>query len=69
MIVDKVEIIGEWKHIQVRFIKEDGSYHRTTILCGDFDTATEYNLLDLATETWTDQVISSYENYKQINNI
>ena len=49
---DKIEIIGQYKHVQVRkatVIKEDGeeltrSFHRHTLFCGTLDDSN--NLVD-----------------------
>lgn len=68
-VQDKVEIVKEWKHIQVRFsdnILEDGnvishSYHREMILCGDYQKADELGVRAIADAVWTADLISEYE--------
>jgi hypothetical protein len=68
-VQDKVEIVKEWKHIQVRFsdnILEDGniishSYHREMILCGDYAKADELGVRAIADAVWTADLISEYE--------
>jgi hypothetical protein len=69
IIEDKIEIIGEWKDVQIRtatIIKEDEveinrSFHRTTFSCLD-------DISDLSAETqaicnaaWTDELKAAYQ--------
>ena len=68
-VQDKLEIVKEWKHIQVRFsdnIIEDGkvishSYHREMILCGDYQKADELGVRAIADAVWTADLISEYQ--------
>ena len=68
-VQDKVEIVKEWKHIQVRFsdnILEDGkvishSYHRDIVLCGDYAKADELGVRAIADAVWTADMIAAYE--------
>ena len=68
-IQDKIEIVGEYKSIQIRYsnqIIEDGkvissSYHRDTVSCGDDAKAIEHNVKALADIYWTDEIKASYQ--------
>lgn len=68
-IQDKIEIVGEFKHIQIRYsdqIIEDGqvissSYHRDTVSCGDDAKAIEHNVKALADIYWTDEIKAAYK--------
>ena len=68
-IQDKIEIIGEYKSIQVRYadqIIEDGqvissSYHRDIVSCGDDAKAIEHNVKALADIYWTDEIKAAYQ--------
>ena len=68
-IQDKIEIVGEYKSIQVRYsdqIIEDGqvissSYHRDTVSCGDDAKAIEHNVKALADIYWTDEIKAAYQ--------
>ena len=68
-VLDKVEIVGEFKTLQLRFsnqIVEDGnvisqSYWRTVVNCGDFDAADEHNVRAIADAIWTADLIAEYE--------
>jgi len=68
-VLDKVEIVGEFKTLQLRFsnqIVEDGnvisqSYWRTVVSCGDYDAADEHNVRAIADAIWTADLIAEYE--------
>ena len=68
-IQDKIEIVGEYKSIQVRYsdqIIEDGkiissSYHRVVIDCGDDAAAIEHNVKAIADIYWTDEIKQAYQ--------
>ena len=68
-IQDKIEIVSEFKHIQIRYsdqIIEDGkvissSYHRDTVSCGDEAKAIEHNVKALADIYWTDEIKEAYQ--------
>ena len=68
-IQDKIEIVGEFKHIQVRYsdqIIENGnvissSYYRDTVSCGDDAKAIEYNVKAIADIYWTDEIKEAYQ--------
>ena len=68
-IQDKIEIVGEYKSIQVRYsdqIIEDGkvissSYHRDTVSCGDDEKAIEHDVKALADIYWTDEIKAAYQ--------
>ena len=68
-VQDKIEIVGEYKNIQVRYsdqIIEDGkvissSYYRDTVSCGDDAKAIEHNVNALADIYWTDDIKATYQ--------
>jgi len=68
-IQDKIEIVGEYKNIQIRYsnqIIEDGkvisnSYDRDTVSCGDDAKAIEHNIKALADIYWTDEIKAAYQ--------
>ena len=67
-IQDKIEIVGEYKSIQIRYsdqIIEDGqvissSYHRDTVPCGDDAKAIEHDVKAIADIYWTDEIKAAY---------
>jgi predicted transcriptional regulator len=68
-IQDQIEIVTEYKHIQVRYsdqIIEDGkvissSYHRYMVHCGEDAKAIEHNVKALADIYWTDEIKAAYQ--------
>jgi len=68
-IQDQIEIVTEYKHIQVRYsdqIIEDGkvissSYHREMVSCGEEDKALKHNVKALADIYWTDEIKKAYQ--------
>ena len=68
-IQDKIEIVGEYKTIQIRYsdqIIEDGqvissSYHRESITPDDEAKAIEHNVKALADIYWTDEIKAAYQ--------
>ena len=68
-IQDKIEIIGEFKTIQVRYqdqIIDNGkiisnNYFRDSIICEDYEKAKEHNVDKIAEVVWTSEVIKSYK--------
>ena len=68
-IQDKIEIVGEFKTIQVRYadqIIEDGkvisqTYYRDSINCGDEIKAIEHDVKGIADLYWTDDLKKAYK--------
>jgi hypothetical protein len=67
-VQDKIEIVGNFKTIQIRYsdeIVEDGavisqSYHRDVVECGNFNKADEHNVRAIADLYWTEELIELY---------
>ena len=67
-VQDKIEIVGNFKTIQIRYsdeIVEDGavisqSYHRDVVECGNFNKADEHNVRAIADLYWTEELIKIY---------
>lgn len=62
MTIDKIQTTGEYNHLSIRSIKEDGSFHRVAILCGDFDKADALGVRAQADEAWTAEVLEAWNN-------
>ena len=68
-IQDKIEIVGKYKTIQIRYSKqilEDGiviseSYRRESIDCNNEAKAIEHNVKALADIYWTDEIKTAYQ--------
>ncbi len=62
--LDKLEIVGEHKHLQIREIKDDGGYHRRLINCGEDVSSEVQEIQDKAEELWTDEVKSAWATFQ-----
>lgn len=68
-IQDKIEIVGEFKTIQIRYkdqIIENNvviseSFYRDAIECGDLEKAKEHNVEKIAKVVWTAEVKKAYK--------
>ena len=68
-VQDRVEIVGEFKTIQVRYLNqiiEDGKVisetaHRDSVLCGDIEKAKEHNVDKIAEVVWTSDIKKAYQ--------
>ena len=68
-IQDKIEIVGEFKTIQIRYadqIIEDGkilseTYYRDSVYCGDEAKAIEHNVKGIADLYWTANIKKAYQ--------
>ena len=68
-IQDKIEIVGEYKTIQIRYsdqiIEDDkvisSSYHRESITPDDEAKAIEHNVKAIADIYWTDEIKAAYQ--------
>ena len=64
--LDKIEVVTEYKHLQIREIKDDGGYHRR-VLTPDMTLADDelQEIKDKAEELWTDEVKSAWTDYQK----
>ena len=64
MILDKIEVVGEHKHLQIREITDSGGYHRRVLHCDQTLADDEHQeVKDKAEELWTDEVKSAYATF------
>ena len=62
--LDRIEITGKFKHLQIREITDFGGYHRR-VLTPDEDVSGEVQeIQDKAEELWTDAVKSAWATHK-----
>ena len=70
-IEDKIEIVGEFKNVQVRtatVIKEDGvelnrSFHRHTLNCLDDISEQSAEVQAICNAVWTDELKAAYQEH------
>ena len=57
LTLDKIEVVTDYKHLQIREITEDGGYHRR-VLTPEMSLADDEHqeIKDKADELWTDEV-------------
>ena len=71
LIEDKIEIVGEFKHVQVRtatVIKEDGvelnrSFHRHVLNCLDDISEQSAEVQAICNAVWTDELKAAYQEH------
>ena len=71
IIEDKIEIVGEFKNVQVRtatVIKEDGvelnrSFHRHALNCLDDISEQSAEVQAICNAVWTDELKASYQEF------
>ena len=60
MKLDKIEVVTDFKHLQIRELTDSGGYSRR-VLTPDMDVSSEVQKIkDKAEELWTDEVKSSW---------
>ena len=72
-VEDKIEIVGDYKHIQVRTatqIVEDGtvissSFHRHVVAPGDDVSSQSAEVQAIANAVWTQEIIDAYAGSQQ----
>lgn len=61
LTLDKIEVVPEWKHLQIRELTKDGGYHRRVLTPDETLASDEHQeIKDKATELWTDAVKSAW---------
>ena len=68
MKLDIIEIVSDYKHLQIREITDDGGFHRR-VLTPDMDVSGEVQeIQDKAEALWTDEVKSAWATFKEEQN-
>ena len=63
--LNKIEIVSDYKHIQIRELNDDGTYHRRVAYCDKPLAEDEHQeVKDKAEELWTDEVKSAWTTFK-----
>ena len=65
LTLNKIEVVGQFKHLQIREITDEGGYHRR-VLTPDQTLADDEHqeIKDKAEELWTDEVKSAWATFK-----
>ena len=65
MKLDKIEVVTEYKHLQIREVTDEGGYHRRVLHCGDTLADDEHQeIKDKAEELWTDEVKTAWASFQ-----
>ena len=62
--LDKIEVVTEYKQLQIREITDSGAYHRR-VLTPDMTLADDEHkeIKDMAEEVWTDEVKTAWADF------
>ena len=63
--LNKIEVVTDYKHLEIREIMDDGTYHRRVLMCGADVSSEVQEIKDKAEEVWTDEVKSAWATYKE----
>ena len=65
MELNKIEIAGNHKHLQIREITDSGGYHRRVLTSDETLAEDEHQeIKDKAEELWTDEVKSAWTTFQ-----
>ena len=64
LVLNKIEVVTDYKHIQIREITDSGGYHRR-VLTPDMDVSSEVQeIKDKAGKLWTDEVKTAWTTFQ-----
>ena len=65
MKLDKIEVVTDFKHLQIREITDEGGYHRRVLHCNNTIAEDEHQeIKDKAEELWTDEVKTAWATHQ-----
>jgi hypothetical protein len=62
--LNKIEVVGEYKQLQIREITDSGGYHRRVLTPSDDVSSEVQEIKDKAEELWTDEVKASWATFQ-----
>lgn len=65
--LDKIEIVTDYKHLQIREITDSGKYHRRVLSPSDDVSGEVQEIKDKAEELWTDEVKTAWTTFQLAN--
>ena len=63
-ILDKIEVVTDFKHLQIREITDSGGYHRRILNCGEDVSGEVQEIQDKAEAEWTDDVKTAWATFQ-----
>ena len=68
MKLNRIEVVTDYKHLQIRETTDSGGFHRR-VLTPDMDVSLEVQeIQDRAEELWTDEVKSAWATFQEEQN-
>ena len=65
LTLNKIEVVGDYKHLQIREITDTGGYHRRVLQCDQTLADDEHQeVKDKAEAEWTDEVKTAWTTFK-----
>ena len=65
MILDKIEVVTDFKHLQIREITDSGGYYRRVLTCDQTLADDEHQKVkDKAEAEWTDEVKTAWTTFQ-----
>jgi len=65
MKLDKIEVVTDYKHLQIRELTDTGGYHRRVLTCDMTLAEDEHQeIQDKAEEVWTDEVKEAWATFQ-----
>ena len=66
MRLDRIEVVTDYKHLQIREITDEGGYFRRVLTCDMTLEEDEHEeVKDKAEEVWTDEVKASWTKFQE----
>ena len=66
MKLDKIEVVTDFKHLQIRELTDSGGYHRRVLQCDNTLADDEHQeIKDKAEELWKDEVKSAWATFRE----
>ena len=62
--LDKIEVVGEFKHLQIREVTDSGGYHRRALNPDDDVSGEVQEIKDKAEAEWTDEIKSAWATFQ-----
>jgi hypothetical protein len=62
--LDIIEVVSDYKHLQIREITDSGGYHRRVLTPDDDVSGEVQEIQDKAEELWTDEVKSAWATFQ-----
>ena len=64
LTLNKIEVVTDYKHLQIREITDSGGYHRRVLTPSDDVSSEVQEIQDKAEELWTDEVKTAWTTFQ-----